>query len=107
VLDSVFAGHWLRLSYSYNFANWTTSAHLREDVAAGRLSADDLKGGPALVHFAGRRKPWTGARLHPFWTDYWHYRQRTPYAARRGEHLGTRLLWQVTRLKQRVPGLNP
>jgi lipopolysaccharide biosynthesis glycosyltransferase len=36
---------------------------------------------PAIIHYTGSSKPWDSMSTHPMQSEYWKYRQLTPYAA--------------------------
>jgi lipopolysaccharide biosynthesis glycosyltransferase len=83
-LNAVLPRQWKSFGPDYNFSPWALHPKRLVDFdvhsqLGGVVAAD----GPAIAHYAGKVKPWHGGSLHPFESDYWHYRMQTPYASRR------------------------
>jgi lipopolysaccharide biosynthesis glycosyltransferase len=85
-LNAVLAGHWVPLDPVFNYSEVTIDPR-------SFAVMNDPSMSPLIAHYAGKRKPWDVGCPHPYASEYWDIRMRTPYANRR------RYLWsELTRL---------
>lgn len=85
-MNAVVVGKWRSIGPNFNFNEWTTDPQRLNDFDPGTQFGGQISAsGPAITHYAdaGGIKPWHGGCRNAYASDYWHYRQQTPYADRR------------------------
>jgi lipopolysaccharide biosynthesis glycosyltransferase len=91
-LNAVLVGKWKSVGPNYNYVEWTLDTRrFRDTDVTKQLGGQIPEDGPAIVHYAYPDKPWNGGCPHPYASDYWIYRMRTPYADRK-KHFRSKII---------------